>query len=143
MEHNYYSTIIVTNGPEVLMRKREGGAHAEKWEMPRTKVDFSTENFTKAAARLAAGEMRIPLSNVEMLGVMDEEFPEYDEHIEMTFYLCTLEDGASLDHLDQAWEWQPIRLLSQDNVVPENVQVFNILGHSNNTGSSDVPVERN
>ena len=146
MPNYYFSAAVLTDEDVVMLRKRTEGANAGKWELPFTALDVTCENFQKAAARMVAGEMKVPLTRVETLAVMSRDDLEgYDGNVDMTFFVGLIEKGADLSHLEaDGWTMVPINGLGEDDVVPEHVVVFEALGTKMATAPDTiVPIERN
>lgn len=121
MAHDYFSSVVITNESSYsLVIKRTEEPYAGRYMFPRTVAQLPEENYMKAAARLVAGEMQVPVYDVNLLGVMDAPIEGYEVPFDMAFFTCTVSNDVNLDAmLEAGYELKQIREIPAEEWVPE------------------------
>lgn len=104
--------VFVTNDHgHVLLGRRLGKYGTGFLSLPGGKVDWF-ERLKDCAARETLEETNLITKNLKMVGVMDEIFPEYDEHYATTYFFGYAENPNALrntePHKHESWNWYDI-----------------------------------
>ena len=104
--------LVVRDGKLLLMRRR--GSHgAGTWCPPGGHLDYG-ESVSECAAREAAEETGLAVSNLRFVGVTQDLFPEADKHYVTLWMAADAPDGdpvvAAPEEMDQVGWFDPAEL---------------------------------